>query len=394
MFSSFNKTLDRRSTNSIKWNAFPEDVLPMWVADMDFPAPKPILDALRAIVDHGVLGYEDPLASLMGNVVKRMRRLYGWEIIGEDVIPIPGLVTGFNVAARITCRPDNGGILVQPPVYYPFLSVPENTDTVQQMAELKKVIHGRTLHYEVDWDVFESAIHSKGARTRMFLLCHPHNPTGTIYSKIELARMAQICEQEDIIICSDEIHSELILDRKQHKPMAMTSSVAAQRTITLIAASKTFNIAGLSMGFAIIQNPELRKKFTKELEKLALYTNSFGQTASQVAFSEACDPWLEELLAYLTENRDFVVDYVKKNLPGIRVSVPDATFLAWLDCGELIERGKIKGSLHKFFVERGKIALNEGASFGPGGNGFVRLNFGCPRDTLIKGLERIRVALA
>lgn len=392
MSFNFDKTTDRRSSNSTKWNAFPEDVLPMWVADMDFPAPAPILGALHDTIEHGILGYEFPRPPLMASVAERMQHLYGWDVKAEDVIPVPGLVTGFNIAARITCQPGDG-ILVQPPVYFPFLGVQERTGTITQIAELKKVIHGRTLHHEIDWDVFESAIHSEGARTGMFLLCNPHNPTGTIYSDAALTRVAQICERENIIICSDEIHSELLLDGNQHTPIAIISPEAAQRTITLIAASKTFNVAGLFVGFAIIQNPALRESFKKELNKLTFHTNSLGHIASQVAFSGECDLWLDELLAYLTENRDFMVDYVEKNLPGIRVSVPDATFLAWLDCSELIESGKIEGPLQKFFIEKGKVAFNEGTSFGPGGEGFVRLNFGCPRETLIDGLERMKVAL-
>jgi len=392
MPSNFDKIVDRRSTNSIKWNAFPEDILPMWVADMDFGAPSPILGALHGAIGHGILGYEFAQESLMESVAKRMQKLYGWDIKAEDVIPVPGLVTGFNIAARITCQPGDG-ILIQPPVYYPFLNVQENTGTVQQMAELKKVTHGRTLHHEIDWDVFEGAVHSNDAKTSMFLLCHPHNPTGTVYSDEELTRMAQICERENIIICSDEIHSELLLDGNRHTPIAMVSPEAAQRTITLIAASKTFNVAGLFVGFAIIENSELRKKFTEELAKLTLHTNSLGHIASQAAFSGECDSWLDELLAYLAANRDFVVDYVQKNLPGIRVSVPDATFLAWLDCSELVENGKIEGPLQDFFIEKGKVAFNEGAAFGSGGEGFVRLNFGCPRETLVEGLERMKRAL-
>ena len=393
MPTDFDKIIDRRPSNSVKWNVFPKDVLPMWVADMDFAAPPPILGALHGAIGHGILGYEFPHKELMESVAQRMQKLYGWDVKAEDVIPVPGLVTGFNIAARITCQPGEG-ILVQPPVYFPFLGVQERTGTVTQIAELKKVTHGRTLHHEVDWDVFEDAVHSNNAQTSMFLLCNPHNPTGTIYSDEELARMVEICEREDILICSDEIHSELLLDGNKHTPIAMISPEAAQRTVTLIAASKTFNVAGLFVGFAIIQNEEIREKFKKELDKLTFHTNSLGHIASEVAFSGECDSWLDELLVYLTENRDFLVDYVEKNLPGIRISNPDSTFLAWLDCSELIESGKIEGPLQKFFMEKGKVAFNEGATFGPGGEGFIRLNFGCPRETLVEGLERMRVALA
>lgn len=392
MPTDFNKIIDRRPTNSVKWNVFADDVLPMWVADMDFAAPPAILGALHDAVEHGILGYEFPNKKLRENVAARMQRLYDWDITPEDVIPVPGLVTGFNLAARITCQPGDG-ILIQPPVYFPFMKVQANTGTVTQMAELKKITHGQTLHHEIDWDVFENAVHSEGAKTSMFLLCNPHNPTGIIYSAEDLERMVNICEREDILICSDEIHSELLLGDTKHIPIATLSPEAARRTITLVAASKTFNVAGLFVGFAIIQNEVLRKQFTAEMEKLTLHTNSFGHIASEVAFSGECDKWLDELLVYLTDNRDFVVEYVEQNLPGVRVSKPDATFLAWLDFSELIGSGKIEGPLLNFFIEKGKVAFNEGASFGPGGEGFVRLNFGCPRETLLDGLERIKAAL-
>ncbi len=393
MPTDFNKVLDRRASNSIKWNAFPEDMLPMWVADMDFAAPQPIIDALQKTLDHGVLGYEFKVDKLRTNVAERMQRLYNWDVTADDVVLVPGLVTGFNIAARIACQPGEG-ILIQPPVYFPFMKVQKNTETVMQVAELKKVTHGSTLHHEIDWDIFENAVHSKNAKTSMFLLCNPHNPTGTIYTDEELQRMVDICEKEDILICSDEIHSELLLGGTKHRPLASLSPEAGQRTITLVAAIKTFNVAGLFVGFAIIQNESLRRKFQAEAEKLTLHTNSLGHIASEVAFSDACDSWLDELLVYLTDNRDFVVEYVEKNLPGVRVTKPDATFLSFLDFSELVAAGKVTEPLNEFFMEKGKVAFNDGASFGPGGEGFVRLNFGCPRETLVDGLERIKAALA
>ncbi len=392
MSSQFDKIINRRLSHSTKWNAFPEDILPMWVADMDFAAPAPILDALRKTLEHGVLGYEFPTAALNERVAERMQRLYNWDVKPADVVPVPGLVTGFNIAAKITCQPGEG-ILIQPPVYFPFMKVQKNTGTVMQVAELQNIKHGRTHHYEINWDVFENALHSEGAKTSMFLFCNPHNPTGTIYGEEELKKISEICEREDLLICSDEIHSELLLDGHKHIPIATISPETAQRTVTLVAASKTFNVAGLFVGFAIIQNEEIREKFKAELERLTFHTNSLGHIAAEVAFSGVCDSWLAEAMTYLAENRDFLVKYVKENLPGINISVPDATFLAWLDCKELIKNGKIIGSPHEFFLEEAKVALNEGSAFGPGGEGFVRLNFACPREVLVEGLERIRKAL-
>lgn len=390
---NFNISLDRRSTNSIKWTKFPEDVLPLWVADMDFPAPPPVLEALHKAVDHGIFGYELPSQELFATVAERMDRLYNWKIEPEMVVAVPGLVSGFNLAARATCQPGDG-ILMQTPVYFPFLKVHKNVGLTRQMAQLACERGESTVSYQVDWDVFETAVNSGGSQTRLFLLCNPQNPTGQVYSRDELSRMAEICQKNDIIICSDEIHSELLLGGSKHIPIAMLSPEIAARTITLVAPSKTFNVAGLFCGFAIIPDPSLRERYQNTVERLTFHVAGVSQVSAQAAMSGICDDWLSDLKEYLTANRDFVVKYVREYLPGLRVTVPDATYLAWLDCNELIKSGKFEKPVCEFLIEKFKIALNDGADFGPGGEGFVRLNFGCPRSTLEEGLERIRRALA
>ncbi len=389
---NFDQIIDRRHTNSVKWTTYPADVLPMWVADMDFAAPPPILDALRRTVDHGVLGYEFPRRALLEAVAGRMEHLYGWHVDPDAVIPVPGLVTGFNIAAAIVSSPGDG-ILLQPPVYFPFFKVSENLGLVQQDAPLQVVKEQHTLRYEVDFTVFEQAIHSQGARTKTFLLCNPHNPTGNAYDQATLERMAEIALREGMLVCSDEIHSELLLGDSRHIPIAALSPDIEAQSVTLIAASKTFNVAGLFTGFAIVPDPELRARYKHEVERLTLHTNSLGQIAAEVAFSGACDDWLEELKAYLTANRDLVVSFVREALPGIRTTVPEATYLAWLDFGDWMRERGISGSPHEFLLREGKVALNEGAAFGAGGEGFVRLNFGCPRPLLEEGLERIARAV-
>lgn len=389
---SFDQVIDRRDTRSLKWTRYGRDVLPLWVADMDFPAPEPILQALHAAVDHGVFGYELPTLKLREAVAARMETLYGWKISPEMVVATPGIVAAFKVAARAVCRPGEG-VLVQPPVYHPFLEVPEETGTVGQFAPLRQVKGQHTLRYEIDWRVFESAINSNGTRTGMFLLCQPHNPTGQIYTGAELERMAELCQHNGIGICADEIHSELLLGGARHVPLASLSSEIARRTITLVSASKTFNVVGLFCGFAIIPDPELRSRYRKVLDDLGLHANSLGLIAAEVALSGACDSWLKELRAYLTGNRDYVADFVTKELPGIRVTVPDATYLAWLDCEELVRNGKMSSDPHRFFLRQAKVALNRGADFGTGGENFVRLNFGCPRSTLAEALQRMKAAL-
>jgi cystathionine beta-lyase len=301
-------------------------------------------------------------------------------------------VAAFKAAARAVCSPGEG-VLVQPPVYHPFLEVPEETGTVGQLAPLRQVNGQNTLRYEIDWQVFESAFNSNGTRTGMFLLCHPHNPTGQIYTSAELERMAEICERNGTVICSDEIHSELLLGGARQVPLASLSPDIARRTITLVSASKTFNVVGLFCGFAIIPDSELRSRYRKVLDHLGLHANSLGLIAAEAALSGSCDSWLGELREYLTSNRDYVVDFVAKELAGIRVTVPEATYLAWLDCDELVRSSKGGPDPQRFFLRQAKVALNRGAEFGPGGEHFVRLNFGCPRSTLTEALQRMKAAL-
>ena len=252
---------------------------------------------------------------------------------------------------------------------------------------------GATLHYGTDFEAFEKAVTSGGAQTGMFLLCNPHNPTGQTFSYDDLARMAEICQRNQIIICSDEIHSELLLGGAQHVPIAKISPEIADRTITLVAPSKTFNVAGLNCAFAVIPNPNLLARYKKTMEQLAMHVNSLGLVAAQAAFSGACDDWLAELRVYLTGNRDFLVEYVKHEFNGIKVTVPEATYLAWLDCNELVSTGRIPGTAQEFFLKQARVALNDGKEFGPGGDGFVRLNYGCPRKTLVEALDRMQAAL-
>jgi cystathionine beta-lyase len=389
---NFDSIIDRRSSNSIKWTQYPEDVLPLWVADMDFLTPQPILDALRASLEHGVLGYEIPSKSLMETVAARMEKLYGWKIDPEMVVATPGIVSGFNAAARAICALGEG-ILMQPPVYFPFLTVHENVGLVRQFAPLVRVTDGNILRYEIDFDGFEAAIGSGDVRTRMFLLCNPHNPTGNVFTPEQLSRLAEICLRQDVFICSDEIHSELLLGGAKHIPVATLSSEVAEKTITLVAPSKTFNTAGLFCGFAIIPNLELRERFRKTIERMTLHVNSLGQLAARAAFSGVCDDWLESVLVYLTANRDFVVEFVRENILDMRLTVPEATYMSLLDCNPLLEAGKITGSPFDFFLNEAKVALSDGSVFGPGGEGTVRLNFACPRSLLEQALLRIKTSL-
>jgi cystathionine beta-lyase len=319
--TDFDTVIDRRFTNSIKWKLYGENVLPLWVADMDFAAPEPIRAVLRRAVEHGILGYEFPTKQLTETVAARMDKLYGWQVSPEAVVATPGVVAGFVAAANAVCKAGEG-VLIQPPVYPPFLSVHEKAGLQRQVAPLSPMVHGSTLHYEVDWGVFESALNSEAAHTGMFLLCNPHNPTGQVHARADLMRMAELCLKNDTVICSDEIHSELLLDGTQHIPVAALNPEIAAHTITLIAPSKTFNIPGLFCGFAIIPDPEMREKYKKTIERLAMHVNCLGLVAAETAFSGVCDGWLAELRLYLAANRDFLTDFIRRNFNGIRMTVP------------------------------------------------------------------------
>ena len=383
--TNFNQVPNRRrSSNSIKWQYYPKDVLPMWVADMEFPAPKPILRVLHKAVDHGVLGYELPSNALKETVASRMDKLYGWKVKPEAVVTVTGIVSGFSVAARIACTTQKG-VLIQTPVYNEFHEVKNNIGIPQLESPLIKHVVGNILSYEIDWDIFEMQVKKAG----MFLLCNPHNPLGLIFSRKDLRKMAELCIKNNVLIVSDEIHSELLLDDNKFTPLAKLSAEIAKHTITLVAPSKTFNIAGLFCGFAIITDNELRDRYEKEVNHQRMHVGSMGLIAAQSAFSGQCDGWLKELRGYLTDNRDFLVEYVTEYMPQVRLTVPDATYLGWLD---FTQTGMI-GSPYEFFLKNAKVAFSDGKLFGANGEGHIRLNFGTSRKLLEQGLDRISKAL-
>lgn len=388
---NFDQYIERHGSDSGKWGAYDEDVLPMWVADMDFVSPEPVLRALHERVEHGIFGYPSGISEDVKHtieirlaLVERMQRLYGWHIQPEDIVFVPGVVVGFNLACHTLAMSD-GAALVQPPVYYPFLHAPQNAGMLRQEAELSLRPDG---HYEIDFDAFQAAINDQ---TRLFILCNPHNPVGRVFRPDELSRMAEICLRRGVVICSDEIHCDLVYQGYQHVPIASLDAEIAQQTITLMAPSKTFNIPGLQFSFAIIQNKELRKRYQHSGKGLVGWINIMGWVAALAAYQHGQE-WLNQLLLYLQSNRDYLYDYVQAELPGIRMVKPEATYLAWLDC-RAAEVELARNSPYKFFLERARLALNDGAVFGKGGEGFVRLNFGCPRSTLAEALRRMKSAL-
>jgi cystathionine beta-lyase len=374
--------IDRRHSDSIKWRAYDEDVLPLWVADMDFVSPEPVIRALQERLAHGVFGYPKEPPDLRGVIVERLSRLYGWEVSPEALIFLPGVVVGFNLAIHAVTRPGDG-VLTQTPVYYPILWAPPNSGCTLDEMELTLEPNGS---YSIDYDAFEAAITD---RTRIFVLCSPHNPVGRVFRSDELERMADICLRHDVVICSDEIHCDLVFDGNQHLPIASLAPEIAARTITLMAPSKTYNIAGLQFSMAIVQDPELRARLKKAQAGLVAFPADVLSYAAALAAYRDGQPWLDEVLRYLQANRDYLQEYAGEQLPGIAMWKPEGTYLAWLDC----QQAGIPGNPHQFFLDQARVAVNDGASFGRGGEGFVRLNFGCPRSTLVEALERMKRAL-
>ena len=381
MRCDFDQDINRCGTDSVKWCYYHADALPLWVADMDFRSPEPVIHALLERVEHGVFGYGIEPPELRQVIVVRLRQLYEWEVAPESIVFLPGVVAGFNLACQALTRPGDG-ILVQTPAYPPILHAPANAECTRDEAALMQEADGR---FVIDWEVFEGAI---SERTRVFILCNPHNPVGRVFSVDELERMAKVCAQRDVVICSDEIHCDFVYSDQRHTPIASLGDEVQQHVITLMAPSKTFNIAGLHFAVAIVPNHELRERLCDARRGLIGEPDVLSYVAALAAYRDG-QPWLEQLLRYLEANRDFVFDNVAARLPGISMCKPEGTYLAWLDC----RRAGIPGNVHEFFLKQSGVALNDGADYGSVGESFVRLNFGCPRATLTEALDRMERAL-
>jgi len=381
MTYDFDRLIERRGTHSDKWQKYGPDVLPLWIADMDFQSPEPVIRALRGRVEHGVFGYlafEQPEFHEL--FADRLLKRYNWRVSPDAVVLIPGVIPGFNVAGRVLAAPGDG-LILQTPVYPPILRAASSIGLTREEAPLARRPDGS---YAPDLDAFVAAIRE---RTRFFLLCNPHNPVGRVFSRDELTRLAEVCLRRGLAIVADEIHCELTLDGQRHTPIASLAPEISERTITLMAPSKTFNLAGLKCSVAIIPNAALREKFVAGRVDLVQTVNVLGYAAAFAAYRDG-QPWLDELLRYLEANRDFVVEYVRARLPGVAVAPPEATYLAWLDCRNA---GPAAPDPFTFFLEKARVALSDGALFGAGG--FVRLNFGCPRSILTEALDRMSLAL-
>jgi cysteine-S-conjugate beta-lyase len=377
MSFDFDTVYSRHDTDSLKWARYRgRDVIPMWVADMDFQSPPPILAALHQRVEQGIFGYASAPQELVQAVVARMREKYRWEIDPSWIVWLPGVVPALNVVCR--AYGDEGDEVVTfTPIYPPFLTAPPRCGKTLRTLPLRR----EKGLYTFDAERFEREVSS---RSRILLLCNPHNPVGRRYERREIERIAEICVARDLVICSDEIHCDLILDGGPHVPTATLGPEVSVRTITLMAPSKTFNIPGLNCAFAIIEDAGLRGRFKKAKEGIVPGTNVLGYTACLAAYRGG-EPWRLALIDYLRGNQDVVREFVSRELPGLSMDDVQATYLAWIDARAL---GLPKPA--RFFEKFG-VALYDGADFQ--GEGFVRLNFGCPRSILVEALDRLRRAV-
>ena len=373
----FDTVLNRRDTDSGKWARYAgTNILPMWVADMDFKAPLEIIDGMKERADHGIFGYASPPPELPGVIIERMARMYNWQVHEDEIQFLPGVVPGLNIASRGLVSPGES-IITATPIYYPFLSAPDNWG-----LKLHRIRAGNTGgEWSFPQDELESTL-ADNPDIKLLLLCNPFNPIGRLLNKKELKRIIETCLKYDVLICSDEIHCDLLFDDRKHVPTASISSEAADITVTLMAPTKTFNLAGVGGSVAIIKNPDIRERFMEARKGTLVGVNVFAYTSMLIAYRD-CESWRQELIGYLQANRDYLADRIK-NIPGISMSPVEATYLAWLDVSQLALADAMS-----FFEDAG-VGFSDGAQFD--GEGFMRFNFACPRETLIEACDRIENA--
>ncbi len=383
---NFDEIIERDGTNCLKYDARKlffetDDLLPLWVADMDFKTPDFIVDAIKKRAEHELFGYSFRPDSYYEAIINWMKRRHNWEIQRNRISFSPGVVAGLTIAIETFSKPGDG-VIVQPPVYFPFFDCVKGTN--RKMVENPlQLVNGR---YTFDFDDLRSKIDK---HTKLLLLSNPQNPGGMAWTREELTQLATFCTENKIMVISDEIHSDLIYNKQKHIPIASISDEIAQNSMVLMAPSKTFNVAGLSSSVVVIPN---RAKFVKYERALGVghlgMGNIFGTVALEAAYTSG-DNWLEQLLDYLWENYKTLESFFEMHLPKAKVMRPEATFLAWIDFSEY---GMNSNELFKFTIEQAKVGLNSGAKFGKGGEGWLRLNFGCPHEVLLEALNRLKYA--
>lgn len=381
---NFDQIIDRRGTDALKIDAVPsiwgrDDLMPLWVADMDFATPPFIVEALRRRLDHEVIGYTVRTPQWASSIVAWQQSRYGWEIQPEWLNFVPGIVPG--IAFVISCFTEPGDtVLIQPPVYHPYIHVPTNLGRTLRRNRLD-LVDGQ---YQIDFERFERDVRG----CKLFLLCHPHNPGGRVWTEEELCRIAEICHREGVIVVSDEIHADLTLPPYRHVPFAKVSAEAAECSITLMSPSKAFNMAGLTSSYSIISNETLRERFHRHLEHSELNLgHAFAFIGVAAAYSHGTE-WLDQMLAYVQGNIDYMEQYLATSLPQVGMIRPQASYLVFLDFRKL---GLPQPKLNKLIVGKARLALNDGAMFE--GEGFMRLNAASPRSVIEEAMHRLSDAL-
>ena len=381
----FSRPTDRHGTDSYKWDSTPEaDIIPLWVADMDFETFPCITEALQRRVAHGIFGYTHVPEAYYEAVCNWFGKRHGWHINREDIIYTSGVVPAVSAVIKALTLPGDQ-VIVQGPVYNCFFSCIKNSGCEVEENELKRV---GNCTYEIDFEDFERKCADE--KTKAFLLCNPHNPGGIVWKKETLVRLADICAKHNILVISDEIHAEMAYPQYTHYPFASVSDTAASCSVTFMAPSKTFNIAGIVTSYAIVPNDRIREEFYSFLEAGEFGDGTiFAYTATTAAYTYGAE-WLQQMRMYIMENVRFVEEFMKQHLPKIKVYQPQASFLVWLDCREL----KLsQDELVHLFKDKAGLALNDGSIFGPGGEGHMRLNIGCPRSVLDKAMNALKKAV-
>lgn len=384
---NFDRIIKREGTGSVKYDARKayfgkENIIPMWVADMDFRSPDFVVDAIKERVNHEIYGYSIKPGSFYTSIINWLKKRHNWEVKKEWIVFSPGIVPALNMATLAYTSPGDE-VVVQPPVYFPFFTAVTN----HGRSLVNNNLHLENGKYYIDFQDLKEKITS---RTKLFLFCSPHNPVGRVWKKHELEQLGNLCVENNITLISDEIHHDLVYPSYHHVPMASLSEEIANQTITCIAPSKTFNLAGLASSALIIPNRELRITYTKTLDAIHVgMGNIFGITAMEAAYNQGAE-WVDQLMQYLQTNLEVMMDYFNDYIPEIKVIQPEATYLVWLDCNELKMNDK---ELKNFFIYKANLGLNDGPTFGDPGKGFQRMNIACPRATLIESLRRIESAV-
>jgi cystathionine beta-lyase len=386
--NNFDNITDRRNTNCVKFDLTKElfgtdDIIPMWVADMDFNTPPFILKAIEKRVQHPILGYSFRPESYYEAISFWLRTRYSWDVKPSQISFSPGVVSGLMMAMTAFTNPDDK-VIVQPPVYFPFFTtIKENNREL-----VYNPLNENNGYYSMDFDNLKSIIDNK---TKAIFISNPHNPVGRAWKKEELQQLVEICYSNDIMIFSDEIHSDFVFRPNNHTPLASISREAAKITVTIMAPSKTFNMAGLSTSFVVIKNKKNLMRYNKELESYHLRQgNIFGTVATEAAYSEEGAQWVDELTEYISENIDYVYSFINANIPQIGIRKPESTYLLWLNMKAFGFKNK---ELSDFFTYKVKIGVNKGVIFGPGGNGYVRINVATSKAVVKEAMTRLKVAI-